>query len=576
MGKYNYIRDLQRLEEFTGSDATIRWPTCPSPIRVENWMEFFHSHPDNDFVSYIHTGLLSGFHIGFNREGPSLRSSSRNHPSALANESVVRDYIRTELEAGRFVGPVAEALTPLVHCSPIGLVPKSHQTDKWRMIVDLSFPLNHSINDGISPELSSMSYASVDDAVKYILQLGPGATLVKLDLKNAYRIVPIHPQDQHLLAITWAGKTYIDRALPFGLRSALKIFSALADMIAWVFHCAGIRYQIHYLDDFLFIGAPNTDEGARALSTAIQILQFLGVPVAVHKTEGPATCVTFLGILVDTRAFQLRLPADKILRLQSLIQSWCSKKVCTRKELESFLGHLSHAASVVRPGRTFLRQLFNLLHLAKAPHHYIRLTVGARADLAWWRCFLQNWNGTSFFPLPIPAYHVYSDASGSYGCGAVVEGLGWFQVQWPQEWEAVDISAKELVPVVLAAAMWGKLWSGKHVCFHSDNMAVVAILTSGTAKTPLLMHLLRCFSFYCAYFQFNCSAKHVPGAMNTAADAISRNNKPLFFSLVPQTPQFTIPPALSELLIATKPDWGSTTWTQLFSASLREVLRSQH
>lgn len=504
-----------------------------------------------------------------------MRSSSRNHPSAAANALVVKDRIRAEVDAGRLVGPLHQSFCPLVHTSPIGLVPKSHQANKWRMIVDLSFPRDHSVNDGISRKLSSISYATVDDAVDRILQLGVGAMLVKIDLKDAYRIVPVHPQDHHLLAVSWEGKTYVDRALPFGLRSAPKIFSAVADTIAWAMHCAGIHHQIHYLDDFLFIGAPNTDEGSRALSIALRVLQHLGVPVAVHKTEGPATLVVFLGILIDTIAFELRLPPEKLERLRALIESWYGKKACTRKELESFLGHLSHAASIIRPGRTFLRQLFDLLRLARAPHHYVRLSCGARADMAWWRCFLQHWNGSSFFPQPVPSIHVYSDASGSYGCGAVVESLGWFQARWPGEWEEIDISVKELVPVVAAAALWGSRWTGKHVRFHSDNMAVVATLNNRSARSPLLMHQLRCFAFYAAYFRFNFSAEHVPGAMNTAADAISRNNLPLFLSLFPQCPRVAIPPPLFDLLIATRPDWGSPAWTQLFALSLTRVWPSQ-
>ena len=59
----------------------------------------------------------------------------------------------------------------------------------------------------------------------------------------------------------------------------------------------------------------------------------------------------------------LRLPADKLHRLQALLSSRCARKSCTKMELESLLGHLSHAALVVRPGCTFLHQLFiSLLH----------------------------------------------------------------------------------------------------------------------------------------------------------------------------------------------------------------------
>ena len=127
------------------------------------------------------------------------------------------------------------------------------------------------MNSGISSKHSSIAYAKLDDAVEMILKLGVGTQLVKLDLKSAYRIIRVHPHDHHLLAVSWEGETYADCALPFGLRSAPKIFSAVADVISWTLHVAGIPHQLHYLDDFLFLGVPNTDEGERALELALQI-----------------------------------------------------------------------------------------------------------------------------------------------------------------------------------------------------------------------------------------------------------------------------------------------------------------
>ncbi len=94
----------------------------------------------------------------------------------MANRTVVWDYIEAERMVGCPVGPIREQLSPMVHTSPIGLVPKSHQVNKWRMIIDLSSPRGHSINDGISQELSSLKYAKVDDAVARILQLGRGTS----------------------------------------------------------------------------------------------------------------------------------------------------------------------------------------------------------------------------------------------------------------------------------------------------------------------------------------------------------------------------------------------------------------
>ena len=265
-----------------------------------------------------------------------------------------------------------------------------------------------------------------------------------MDLKDDYRIVPVHPQDHHLLAISWENRVYIDRALPFGLRSAPKLFTAVADALAWALHCQGIRFILHYLDDFLFLG---TSEARSAANTVTETFNSLGVPVAAHKTEGPSTVLTFLGIWIDTASFQLHLPEEKLDRLHILLRSWQSKKSCTRKELESLLGHLSHAATVIRPGRIFLRRLFSLLSLANKPHHFIRHNLAARADLQWWTCFLQRWNGTSLFPRQTPSIHVYSDASGTFGCGAFDSQQGWFQLLWPPSWNSTEITAKELVPI---------------------------------------------------------------------------------------------------------------------------------
>ena len=91
--------------------------------------------------------------------------------------------------------------------------------------------------------------------------------------------------------------------------------------------------------------------------------------------------------------------------------------------------------------------------MAKLPHNHIWLTAGARADILWWKCWLGRWSKNSLFVLVPITYHVFFDVSGSWGCGAVAEGLGWFQVSWPRHWEEMDISMNELDPVVVAAVI---------------------------------------------------------------------------------------------------------------------------
>ena len=56
----------------------------------------------------------------------------------------------------------------------------------------------------------------------------------KLDIKSAYRNIPIHPEDRHLLGMQWRDKVFIDTCLLFGLRSAPKIFNTTADPLEWI------------------------------------------------------------------------------------------------------------------------------------------------------------------------------------------------------------------------------------------------------------------------------------------------------------------------------------------------------
>ena len=115
--------------------------------------------------------------------------------------------------------------------------------------------------------------------------------------------------------------------------------------------------SFHYLDDFITIGSPNSTECERNIEIMKSTCK--GLPVEEEKCEGPATCLTFLGIEIDTVALELRLPSDKLYKLRRQLKDWRGRKVCTKRELLSLIGVLSHACKVVRAGRTFLRRLID-------------------------------------------------------------------------------------------------------------------------------------------------------------------------------------------------------------------------
>lgn len=101
----------------------------------------------------------------------------------------------------------------------------------------------------------------------------------------------------------------------------------------------------------------------------------------------------------------------------------------------------------------------------------------------------------AFFPDKKTSVHVCSDASGSFWCGVFSLHSGWFQLQWPASWSAIEIAAKELVPMVAAAAAWDQTWGGCRVIFHVDNMAVVSVLQRQAPNDLLLTHYLTASAF---------------------------------------------------------------------------------
>ena len=432
-----------------------------------------------------------------------------------------------------------------------------------------------SVNDGISKELSSLSYITVDSIVERVRELGQRTQLAKMDIQSAYRIVPVHEEDRPLLGVKWRDQLYVDCALSFGLRSACKIFTSITDVVEWLATKQGAQGLAHYLDDYIVVGAPLSGECAQSLETLLEVCAELGIPVAVEKGQDPTTCLIFLGIEFDTVSMEIRLPKEKLERLQALQGSWRGKRSCQRVELESLAGHLHHACKVVRPGRRFLRGILSLLAKTHSRHHYARLNEACRADMEWWHAFVSSWNGVSMMMKPgslTPDVQLWSDASGAWGCGAVW-GARWIQIAWrhqvPLAFAQKPIAVKELLPIIVAVGTWGAHWRGYTVLCHCDNGAVVAVINKGACKEKHLAHLMRCLFFIEAYHNITLVAEHVPGKANVEADAISRNNLSAFFSSNPQAHHLleSVDPAMFQCLTTVEPNWMSADWISWFRST---------
>ena len=539
------------------------------------WESYLSKHPNRQLVEFFLQGLTKGFHIGFDYASAiTLKSAKSNMESARLHGKVVDEYLQTEMSLGRVAGPFLPDAIPDGHVSRFGVIPKNHQPNKWRLIVDLSYPTGHSVNDGISPPLCSLHYVTIDDAVQQIFTLGKGCLLAKIDIQSAFRLLPVHPADRHLLLMKWNDKVYVDTCLPFGLRAAPKLFNILADLLEWITRAEGVCHILHYLDDFLILGPPTSLKCQEDLNTIIRICKDLGVPLALEKIEGPSTTLPFLGIVLDTVVMETRLPHDKLERMCNMISTWLKKKKATKREILSLVGLLQHATKVVQCGRPFLSRMYATAVKVKQLDYYTRLNRDFRSDLHWWNTFLVSWNGLSLLRnIPVvPQFHIHTDASGSWGCGAVFRDQ-WFQLPWEESWFKANIMAKELVPIILSTAVWGPQLHRSQVCYHCDNSSVVAALSKGSAHDRVVMQLLRCLWFFIAHYDIHIVCEHIAGSKNVVADHLSRNNLSSFFSSCPQASSIPtpLPQALLKIVAIPGPDWTSVLFTKLFNSTISTV-----
>ena len=177
--------------------------------------------------------------------------------SAQQHPDIISEYLQAETQKQNILGPFPPHKSQEVHINHFGVIPMKPQPGKWRLIkkTDLSFPEGASVNDAIDPRLCSLKYVTVDQVAKKAMQLGVGSLIAKIDIKSAYRLIPVSPLDRRYLGMQWNGQVYVDGMLPFGLRSAPKIFNAVADALEWCIAKEGVEAIYHYLDD-CHLGSP--------------------------------------------------------------------------------------------------------------------------------------------------------------------------------------------------------------------------------------------------------------------------------------------------------------------------------
>ena len=504
----------------------------PTQLNPERWYFHLQDYWDKQLPDLINYG----FPLDFDRNSI-LQPTYQNHTSATQHMDQIEKYITEEVNYRAIYGPFQQLPFP-VHISPLMTCPKQN-TDKRRTIMDLSWPKGASVNSSIHKfryldTYFSLSYPSIDHIVQEVKKLGPGSLLYKVDISRAFRHLRIDPGDIDLLGILHRD-LFLDGSLPFGFRLGSGFFERCSDAIRFIMKKHNHNALLNYIDDLIYIGLPSKIH--QSYHFLLSLLKDLGLEVSDSKLVPPSTCVTCLGIQVDTVNKTLSIPQQKLREIKTLCQEWTHKTVVTKQQYQSLLGSLLYISKCIKPARIFLNRMLQVLR----SHHdstRFKLTPQFFQDLCWFNTFLHQYNGVTYFDNRIPSHVVHLDASLT-GMGAIFANMV-YALPIPPQFYHLHITQLEMLNVVVALKVWASAWSDKTIDIKCDNLAVVEVLTSGKTKDTFLATCARNIWLLCAIFNINIRVHHIPGKSNNIDDLLSRWNvtKDPLIKLYQLLPQF--------------------------------------
>ena len=362
--------------------------------------------------------------------------------------------------------------------------------------------------------------------------LQPGDWMVKLDLKDAYLQIPIHPSHQHLLTFLWEGKGYRFTCLPFSLSSAPRVFTKLMKPVVGFLRQVGCRLII-YLDDLLVVHQDKL-QLQQIIPLICKFFECLGLLVNHKKSIlDPFQQMEFLGFEIHSQPMTLSIPQEKMRKIQQDACRLMTKPSVSVRELAQFVGKATATMRALPSAPLHYRALqflMNSVHsedqvqetLANKFNTVVQLDLMSKSDLLWWISLDRDSLSTPIV-LPPPSVSIESDASNK-GWGAVLNSQTRTGGIWSMQEQEHHINYLELLAAFLALQAFGKTWANMVVLCRLDNVtAVTYINQKGGTASKLLCQLAITIWNWCVARNISLMAEHLPGHLNTIADQESRS-----------------------------------------------------
>ena len=378
----------------------------------------------------------------------------------------------------------------------------------YRLIQDFSYPWHdttNGINAMVPKENKQVSYSGIDDVAQMALQLGSLSWAMRIDIKHAFKCLPLAPSQWHYTGFKFLGAFFIHTQTPFGASASCLHFKKVARLLRWIIQNEQPSALItNYLDDFWLTKKTKSQlVWLSELFTRI-IEKEISFPISHNKTLGPSTKLDFVGLTADLVHLRILLPEDKRTKclniINKLLKTYSHKQFVMVKDLERCTGVLNYACQAIPVARPWL-QLTYALQWISGDHVTDRtISTLVMKDLTMFKSFLE---GKDYFVKSVPfldrlgkiysPLEIKADAAGNplLGLGCFLPHTGeWFGKLWSKtDWfhkssglEAHRIIYQlELFAITLAFKVFGPDIQGWVVILRSDNIAVVNSINKMTS-----------------------------------------------------------------------------------------------
>ena len=434
-------------------------------------------------------------------------TTAKNTAGCYADGYKISDAVASWIKKGFVKGPIPMKEVPK-EAKFSALMTRPKPNGSCRIILNLSAPKKKSVNDGIDKKEYPAKMSSTTEWLRVLKKAGRGCYILKVDWSDAYKHIPVHPDDLDLQWFEWLGMAFMELCLIFGSVSSPGLFDELAKLILFiVLRKAGFPRDmaIQHLDDICAaMSKSQVDLLYKLDETFFQVAKELGLELAPRsdpdKSFGPSQKGTVLGVEYDTVSWTWGIPQDKLARLVVGLQKAAEAESIQQDEIWSLVGKIIHVRPLIPSGK------FNIVHLLKANAHsqvrtdMVPVTEKLRKQLSFWRDILPLCSGMVKIPDPDPklapwAIDVWTDAAGGtrnkswHGVGAVTS-FWWAYAPWGRrintgkdagKGRSLDrvMSALELLGPLLTLASGFKWCQQTPIRIWVDNAAAVQIWSKG-------------------------------------------------------------------------------------------------